>query len=156
MTQPYKTCPNCDSPAILEAPQCTRCGHVFFTVAPSPAMMPPASSFGPQGPSAYPPLPPGMSPLPYGQQLYALSPQEVSNKKMTAGILGILLGGFGIHKFLLGKTQAGVIMLLVSVLSCGIAAPIMHLIGIVEGIMYLTKSDAEFYQTYLAGNKEWF
>jgi TM2 domain-containing membrane protein YozV len=81
--------------------------------------------------------------------------EEAKNKKMLAGILAILLGGLGIHKFVLGITTPGVIMLLVSVLTCGIAYPIMHVIGIVEGIIYLTKSDEEFYQMYIVDKKAW-
>jgi TM2 domain-containing membrane protein YozV len=82
--------------------------------------------------------------------------EEAKNKKMLAGILGIILGGLGIHKFVLGYTTPGIIMLLVSVLSCSIAYPVMHVIGLVEGIIYLTKSDKEFYETYIVEKKEWF
>ena len=53
-------------------------------------------------------------------------------------------------------TGPGLIMLLVSVLSCGIAWPVMHIIGIVEGIIYLTKTDEQFYQTYMVEKKAWF
>ena len=76
--------------------------------------------------------------------------------KIAAGICGILLGSFGIHKFILGYTGAGLIMLLVTLLTCFIASPIMHLIGLIEGIIYLTKSDAEFIKTYVEGRREWF
>lgn len=79
-----------------------------------------------------------------------------AEKKMVAGILGILLGSLGIHKFYLGYQKEGIIMLLVSVLSCGFIAPIISIIGIVEGIMYLTKSDEEFVATYITGQKPWF
>jgi len=48
------------------------------------------------------------------------------------------------------------IMLLVTLLTCFIAAPIMTIIGLIEGIIYLTKSDSEFVQTYVEGRKEWF
>ena len=47
-------------------------------------------------------------------------------------------------------------MLLVSVLSCGILAFVMSVIGIVEGIIYLTKSDEEFVTTYIQSQKGWF
>jgi TM2 domain-containing membrane protein YozV len=83
-------------------------------------------------------------------------PEDVANKKMVAGILGILIGGLGIHKFYLGMNTAGLIMLLVSVLTCGIAWSVMHIIGLVEGIMYLVKSDEDFYQTYIVEQKQWF
>lgn len=82
--------------------------------------------------------------------------QEASSKKVLCGILGILLGSLGIHKFLLGYNKAGIIMLLVSLLTCGVGASVMGLIGLIEGIMYLMKSDEEFYNTYMVGTKEWF
>ncbi len=47
-------------------------------------------------------------------------------------------------------------MLLVTIVTCGIAAPVTWAIGIAEGIIYLTKSDEEFYHTYVAGRKDWF
>jgi len=76
-------------------------------------------------------------------------PQE--NKKILAGVLAILLGGLGVHKFILGYTKEGIIQLILG-LACGIGA----IIGLVEGIIYLTKSDEEFYQTYQVGQKGWF
>lgn len=81
---------------------------------------------------------------------------DANGKKIAAGICGILLGALGVHKFVLGYTTEGLIMLLVSLLSCGIAAPIMGIIGLIEGIMYLTKTDDEFLKTYLTGKKGWF
>jgi TM2 domain-containing membrane protein YozV len=79
-----------------------------------------------------------------------------ADKKVVAGICGILLGTFGVHKYILGYQTEGIIMLLVSVLSCGMLALVMQVIGIVEGIMYLTKSDEEFVRTYVEGRKGWF
>jgi TM2 domain-containing membrane protein YozV len=79
-----------------------------------------------------------------------------ADKKMAAGIVAILLGAFGIHKFILGYTTEGIIMLAVSVVSCGILAIVPSVIGIIEGIMYLTKSDEEFVRTYIQGRKGWF
>ncbi|MFP4259517.1 MAG: TM2 domain-containing protein [Opitutales bacterium] len=79
-----------------------------------------------------------------------------ADKKILAGILGIVLGALGIHKFVLGYTKEGVIMLLVSILTLGLFAWVMGLIGLVEGIMYLTKSDEEFVATYIDGKKGWF
>jgi len=95
-------------------------------------------------PGAYPPggYPPGALPT--------------DNKKLAAGICAILIGGLGVHKFILGYNTAGIIMLLVSVLTCGFGYAVMHIIGIVEGIIYLTKSDEQFYQEYVLQRKEWF
>lgn len=92
---------------------------------------------------------------------------EIQNKKLVSGLLGILVGGLGIHKFYLGYQQEGLIMLLVTVLgggfgtflTCGLMAPVlivMPTIGLIEGILYLTKSDKEFADTYLTGRKTWF
>jgi TM2 domain-containing membrane protein YozV len=79
-----------------------------------------------------------------------------ADKKVLAGILAIIVGSLGVHKFVLGYTTEGVIMLLVSILSCGMLAVIPSIIGIVEGIMYLTKSDEEFVRTYIQAKKGWF
>jgi len=81
---------------------------------------------------------------------------EASNKKLAAGLLAIFLGSFGVHKFVLGYNTAGLIMLLVTVLTCGIAGFVMGVIGIIEGIIYLTKTPEEFESTYIQNSKEWF
>ncbi|GMN10406.1 hypothetical protein MTsPCn9_31280 [Croceitalea sp. MTPC9] len=86
------------------------------------------------------------------------------NKKILAGILAIILGSLGVHKFILGYQKEGFILLGVTVvgmvLSCvGIGVFVVWatgLIGLIEGIIYLTKSDEEFYNTYQAGKKPWF
>jgi TM2 domain-containing membrane protein YozV len=75
-----------------------------------------------------------------------------AEKKMVAGILGILLGGFGVHKFYLGYTKEGVIQIVITLVTCGVGA----LVGLVEGIMYLMKTDEEFVATYVNGRKGWF
>lgn len=79
-----------------------------------------------------------------------------ASKKMAAGICGILIGALGIHKFILGYSTEGAIMLAVSILTCGIASPVMGIIGLIEGIIYLTKSDQEFVSTYITSKKGWF
>jgi TM2 domain-containing membrane protein YozV len=79
-----------------------------------------------------------------------------ASNKVAAGVCGILLGGLGIHKFILGYTGAGLIMLLVSLVTCLALAPIIHLIGLIEGIIYLCKSDDDFVRTYVDGRREWF
>ncbi|WP_299216598.1 NINE protein [uncultured Dokdonia sp.] len=89
---------------------------------------------------------------------------STDNKKMLAGLLAIFVGWLGVHKFVLGYQKEGIIMLVISiigiVLSCiGIGIFVvwaMGLVGLIEGIMYLTKSDEEFYNTYQVGKKPWF
>ncbi len=79
-----------------------------------------------------------------------------ASKKISAGICGILLGALGVHKFILGYKTEGLIMLLVTILTCGFAGLIFGVIGLVEGIIYLTKSDDEFVQTYVLNKRGWF
>lgn len=83
------------------------------------------------------------------------NPQPVpeDNKKLAAGILAILAGPFGVHKFLLGYTTEGIIWLFMSLFTCG---ALTGLLGLIEGIIYLTKSDQEFYNTYQLNKKPWF
>ena len=81
------------------------------------------------------------------------------NKKLLAGILGIVVGGLGVHKFILGYNKEGIIMLVIGVVGwflCAIPTGIVCLVGLIEGIIYLTKSDEEFYETYQANKKPWF
>lgn len=99
--------------------------------------------------------PPGTPPaVPFGE----IYPD--TSRRVAAGICGILLGSLGIHKFILGLNGPGVIMLLVTLFSScvtvGIGPAVIHVIGIIEGVIYLLKSDREFYQTYIVGRRGWF
>jgi len=66
--------------------------------------------------------------------------------------MGILFGGFGIHKFILGYTKEGILQIVISLVTCGIGS----IVGFIEGIIYLTKSDEEFFQTYQENKRPWF
>jgi len=86
-------------------------------------------------------------------------PVPGADKKLVSGILAILLGWIGVHKFYLGYQKEGIIMLIVGVVGlflCGIPTFIVSVVGIIEGILYLTKSDEEFVATYVTGRKAWF
>ncbi|OUS17780.1 hypothetical protein A9Q93_04825 [Nonlabens dokdonensis] len=86
------------------------------------------------------------------------------NKKVLAGILGIFFGGIGVHKFILGYNTEGFILLGIFLISFPLMCIIIGvftmyipiLIGLIEGIIYLTKSDEEFYHTYQLNKKAWF
>jgi TM2 domain-containing membrane protein YozV len=82
--------------------------------------------------------------------------KKAGSDKLIAGICGILLGSLGVHKFILGYTTAGIIMAAVTLLTCGMGGLAMGPIGLIEGIIYLTKSDEEFYETYVLDRKDWF
>lgn len=126
----------------------------------------PQAAPGAAGPVPY--ATPGQYPPPgYG---YPPPYAPADNKKVAAGICGLLLGSFGVHKYILGLNSAGTIMLcctlgswVVTFATCGVGGIIggpvafaIWAIGVVEGIIYLTKSDAEFYQLYVVQKKQWF
>ena len=81
---------------------------------------------------------------------------DVNSKKLAAGLLGIFLGALGIHKFILGYTNAGLTMLLVTILTCGFGGMVMGVIGLVEGIIYLTMTPEQFKTLYIDAQKQWF
>lgn len=99
---------------------------------------------------------------PYGQPYQQPCAQAAPNTKdhVAAGLLAIFLGSLGIHKFYLGYNTPGFIMLAVtivgSIFSLGIAGLAMVVISIIEGVLYLSKSQTEFEQVYVFNKKEWF
>jgi TM2 domain-containing membrane protein YozV/rRNA maturation protein Nop10 len=135
MSTRLKICPKCGTENYGLETYCRTCGNMMENSYQNQQMQPPPN-YGAQGQI------PG------------------AEKKMLAGLLGIFLGGLGVHKFVLGYTNEGIIMLLVSLVggffTCGITSLVVSIIGIVEGIMYLTKSDQEFVQTYVQNKKPWF
>jgi TM2 domain-containing membrane protein YozV len=96
-----------------DAQFCAKCGKRNVTIASEPA------------PSVIPAPAPG-----------EYTPGAKS--RITAGILGILLGGIGVHKFYLNKVGLGILYLAF----CWTAIP--AIIGLVEGIIYLTQDDVTF------------
>ncbi len=90
--------------------------------------------------------------------------ESKDNKKVLAGILAILLGSLGVHKFILGYQKEGFILLGATIISYALLCVVIGaflvwipgLIGLIEGIIYLTKSDEDFYNTYQVGRKPWF
>ena len=85
------------------------------------------------------------------QPQYSTGPVPGSEKKLVAGLLGILLGGLGIHKFYLGYVNEGIIQIILTFF-CGIG----QIIGLIEGVIYLTKPDQEFVDTYVNNKRGWF
>lgn len=91
---------------------------------------------------------------PYAQQQYPQGYQQPyqqygyvdpnAKSRIAAGLLGILLGTLGIHRFYLGYTGLGLTMLLISVLSLGFLAWAVAIWGLVEGILYLTDKTGNF------------
>ena len=137
MATNYVTCPRCSAQNTNLNSHCLQCGTM---------------------------LPPSPMPMQHVGQPAGQIPG--AEKKLAAGLCGILLGGFGVHKFILGYQNEGIIMLVgylaaivITMITCGIGFPLMLIpavVGIIEGIMYLTKSDEEFVQTYIVNKKPWF
>jgi TM2 domain-containing membrane protein YozV len=86
------------------------------------------------------------------------------NKKILVGILAIIFGQLGVHKFILGYQKEGIILLVATIVGyatmCLVFGSFIVMatwaVGIIEGIIYLTKTDEEFYNTYQVGKKPWF
>lgn len=110
----------------------------------------------------------------FGEPVYNLgnmSREDVSQKKLIAALLAIFLGSLGIHKFYLEAKEAGVIMLaltlgsailgsLLLVVFIGLLilpiAGLVSLVGLAEGIYYITKSDEQFYKENIIEKRPWF
>ena len=137
MATQYVTCPRCSAQNSSLNTTCMTCGSAL-PIAPMPMQHTPNYGAKPEG----------------------------ADKKVLAGILGIVLGGLGIHKFVLGYQQEGIILiavyavsLIIAIVTCGIGTPLVlipSIIGVIEGIIYLTKTDEEFVQTYIVNKKPWF
>ncbi|MFQ4143158.1 TM2 domain-containing protein [Chlorogloeopsis sp. ULAP02] len=88
-----------------------------------------------------------------------LNPSHAT-KQLLAGYCGIILGGLGVHKFILGYSTEGFIMLVISLVggyfTYGFTLLIMQLIGLIEGMIYLNKSHNEFVDTYFVNRQGWF
>lgn len=78
--------------------------------------------------------------------------ENTESKRVLAGVLGVLVGGLGVHRFVLGDVSGGAIRIGITVVTCGAGS----LLGLIEGIIYLTKSDEEFERVYIQGGKKWF
>jgi TM2 domain-containing membrane protein YozV/endogenous inhibitor of DNA gyrase (YacG/DUF329 family) len=61
-----------------------------------------------------------------------------------AGLLAILMGWCGLHYFYIGKTSAGVLFLLIAILSCGVLATITTIVSIIQGVLFFTSTQQEF------------
>lgn len=85
---------------------------------------------------------------------------EYRKDHIAAGLLAIFLGVFGVHKFYLGYNKTAFIMLATSIvgsiITLGLAAAVIGVISIIEGAIYLAKSQTEFDEIYVKGTREWF
>lgn len=80
-------------------------------------------------------------------------PSPGGGDRTTHGVIALLLGGFGLHKFLQGNTGNGILRVVLGLLTCWIVTGIISLI---EGIQYLSMSDAQYDRDYIRNKKDWF
>ncbi|MEF2846289.1 MAG: NINE protein [Eggerthellaceae bacterium] len=110
-------------------------------------VQPPVQPFQPFQPPAQPVQPHYAAPL-------------MSRDHVAAGLLAIFLGCFGVHKFYLGYSTQGFVMLALSLIgglfSFGLVMGIVWIIAIIEGATYLAKTQSEFERIYIYGKREWF
>ena len=118
------SCPQCGAPLNAGATECKYCGE---------RIIPNSASNG-----AYQQQQPVYQQTSNTQYNYGINPSWPIKSKIVAGILGILLGGLGIHKFYLGKVGMGILY----ILFCWTYIP--EIIGLIEGIIYLCSSDHNF------------
>jgi len=125
-------CPQCGANVEAGAANCKYCGEALAVQQQAQV----------QGGMA-----PGMAPPPAGTTIInhygggsndGIDASWPIKDKMVAGLLGILIGGLGVHKFYLGQVGMGILYLLF----CWTGIP--SIIGLIEGIVYLTSTDHNF------------
>ena len=91
-------------------------------------------------------------------------PSRYGKSKIAAALLALFLGALGVHKFYLGYTAQGVIMLVGTIAGALLMLVVIgffvilaiSIIALVEFVLYLTKSDIEFHETYVVNKRPWF
>lgn len=128
-------CPQCGAPIDPGATECKFCGEKL-------AVQQAAQQVQPQAQTVYvqQPQPQVVIQQAAPQQVYmtAINPAWPIKSKVAAGILGIFLGGIGVHKFYMGKIGMGILYLLF----CWTGIP--AIVGFIEGIIYLCSNDENF------------
>lgn len=76
------------------------------------------------------------------QKVKKIMTKKSGKSKMTAALLAIFLGSFGLHKFYLGQVTWGLLYLFL------FWSSISMILGFIEGIYYLTMSDKDFENKY--------
>lgn len=129
-----KVCPQCGAPIDPTATECKFCGEKL-------AVQQTAQQAQPQQIYVQQPQQPQVviqQAAPQQVYVSGIDPSWPVKSKIAAGILGILLGGLGVHKFYLGKIGMGILYL------CFCWTYIPAVIGFIEGIIYLCSNDENF------------
>lgn len=151
MSISYK-CPHCGKNIITECEvsniKCPYCGNDFQAIN---GQEPPVFNQAKQQQQQQPPYGGqyGAYQQPYMQSNDIFSNGPSGKSRGIAGLLAILVGAFGVHYFYLGKTTAGVVFLVASILTCFILAAVTGIIALIQGIMMLCMSQQEFEDKYV-------
>ena len=125
-----KQCPRCQQYVDDYATFCSHCGYSFN-----------GQTNGQQTP---PPMNGGnYSSYPSDNAFDACGPEGKS--RGVAALLAILLGGLGIQYFSLGKSTAGIISIVLSLVTCGI----WSVIALIQGILMFCMTNEQFRQKYI-------
>lgn len=128
-------CPQCGAPIDPGATECKFCGEKLAVQQATQQVQQPQ----PQVVYAQP-QPQVVIQQAAPQQVYmtGINPSWPIKSKIAAGILGIVFGGIGVHKFYMGKIGMGILYLLF----CWTGIP--AIVGFIEGIIYLCSNDENF------------
>lgn len=136
-------CPSCGAPVAAGVSDCRYCGEKITVNIPQVQQ----PQYQQPQPQYQQPIPPQAPYAPYAQPqpqpyTYASTP-SYTKSKVAAGLLALFLGGLGVHKFYLGQIGMGFLYLLL----CWTYVP--AIIALIEGIIYLSSSDADFDRKYV-------
>lgn len=133
-------CPQCGAPIDPGATECKFCGEKLTVRQAAQQVQQAAQQVQPQTVYVQQPQPQVVIQQAAAQQVYVtgINPAWPVKSKTVAGVLGILLGGIGAHKFYMGKIGMGILYLAF----CWTGIPAV--VGLIEGIMYLCSNDENF------------
>lgn len=112
----------------------------------------------------FPPAAPIAPPLPAANHPQA-NKRDFVAKRIPAAVCAFFLGALGIHKFVLGQNNAGIIMLACwfGCMSIGmililplLGVIVLGVIAFIEAIIYITMNDEQFYRAYAIEKRQWF
>lgn len=120
-----KQCPQCQQYVDNNDQFCPRCGYNFSQQG-NPGTPPPINNF-----------------YPSDNAFDACGPEGKS--RGVAALLAILLGGLGVQYFYLGKTLAGILSIIFTIVTCGL----WEIVALIQGIMMFCMSNVQFRQKYV-------